>query len=182
MGIDQIVNKAIFLDRDGVMIKAVIKNGKPYPVKTVSEVEIIKGLQEVLLQIKQHNFLLIGITNQPDVARGTQSRENVESINHFLEEQLFLDKMFTCYHDNNDHCECRKPKPGMLLEAANEFNIDLHESFMVGDRWSDIEAGRNAGCQTIFVNYQYAEKQAEGYNYLVDSPANIKDIIIRSIA
>jgi len=102
---------------------------------------------------------LIVVTNQPDVARGTQTREGVEVLHAALSAELPLDEFRVCYHDDPDGCDCRKPAPGLLLAAAQDYNLDLSASFMVGDRWRDIEAGRRAGCQTVFIDYGYAEAQ-----------------------
>ena len=100
---------------------------------------------------------MIGITNQPDVARGTQTREIVEQINAFLLDRLPIEEIFVCYHDNHDQCDCRKPKPGLIIAAAQKYKIDLNNSFMIGDRWTDVEAGRRAGCKTFFIDYEYNE-------------------------
>jgi len=150
--------KAVFLDRDGVLNKAVVIDGKPYPPKSLEEVNIAEGVKEGLEQLKKLGYLLIVITNQPDVARGTTSMKTVDDINNYLKQQLFIDDFFCCVHDNADQCECRKPKPGMIFAAAKKWNIDLDHSFMVGDRWRDIETGKNANIRTILIDYGYNEK------------------------
>lgn len=150
--------KAVFLDRDGVLNKAVIVDGKPYPPISVDELEIPEGVKEGLKQLKELEYLLIVITNQPDVARGTTPVKIVDDINNHLKQQLIIDDFFCCVHDNADNCECRKPKPGMIFAAAKKWDIDLSRSFMVGDRWKDIETGRNAGLKTILIDYAYTEK------------------------
>lgn len=171
------MNKAVFLDRDGVVIKATVINGRPYPAASLDEVQITPGFDQVLHMLHDAGYLLIVVTNQPDVARGTQTRDMVESINQLLLDRLPIEKVYTCYHDNADGCECRKPKPGLLLQAAREYAIDLNNSYMVGDRWSDIEAGNAAGCKTIYINCRYEEKQALGYNFLAVDPLEILAII-----
>jgi D-glycero-D-manno-heptose 1,7-bisphosphate phosphatase len=103
-------------------------------------------------------YALIGITNQPDVARGTQRREIVEAINTTLIQALPLDAIYVCYHDNRDKCDCRKPKPGLLIQAAHERELDLSQSFMVGDRWSDVVAGQAAGCRSLLIDTEYNER------------------------
>ncbi len=153
--------KAIFLDRDGVLNEPIIKNGKPYPPGTLSDLQISEQVLPALQNLKAQGYLLIGATNQPDVARGTTQRSLVEAINQRLICDLPLNEIRVCYHDDQDHCACRKPAPGLLLQAAEEHKIDLHKSFMIGDRWKDIEAGRRAGCKTIWLNYHYAEKAPE---------------------
>lgn len=151
--------KAIFLDRDGVLNQAIIKNGKPYPPATLDELEIIEGVPFALRLLKDLGFLLIGVTNQPDVARGTTPKVFVEKVNSILLKGLPLLDIKVCYHDDIDSCNCRKPLPGLLLQAAYEHNIDLTKSIMIGDRWKDIHAGKNAGCQTIWINRAYSEKK-----------------------
>jgi len=153
------MNKAIFLDRDGVLNNVVLIDGKPHPPQDVSAVIIPEGVQEALNQLKSQSFLLIGATNQPDVARGATSKTKVEAINNKLAKQLKLDDIRVCYHDDIDNCECRKPKPGLILDAATEHNIDLTKSFMIGDRWKDIEAGKNAGVKTIWLKNSYLERK-----------------------
>lgn len=153
--------KAVFLDRDGVLNRAIVRGGKPFPPASPGELEIPEDVAPALQTLKDRGFLLIGVTNQPDVARGEQTREIVESIHESLMKELPLDEILVCYHDDGDECECRKPKPGLLYQAARRHGIDLAASFMVGDRWKDVEAGQRAGCITILLDRQYAERQPE---------------------
>jgi D-glycero-D-manno-heptose 1,7-bisphosphate phosphatase len=128
----------------------------------VEEVEVLPGVPEALAALRAAGYCLIIVTNQPDVARGTLRRETVDAVNRRLQRELRLDGVYACCHDDADQCDCRKPQPGMLREAAREFGLDLAASFMVGDRWRDVEAGRRAGCKTILVDYGYAgERPAE---------------------
>ena len=150
--------RAVFLDRDGVINRSITRDGKPYPPSSVAEVEILSGVSEALEKLKDVGFLLVCVTNQPDVARRTQKKEIVEAIHELLLESLCIDEILVCYHDDQDKCKCRKPLPGMLLDAADRLEIDLKQSFMVGDRWRDIEAGQNAGCRAILIEYDYKEK------------------------
>lgn len=160
MGIGTLMKrKAIFLDRDGVLNNAIIKNGKPYPPASVNEVTIPKDVQNALQILKSAGYLLIGATNQPDVARGTTQKATVEAINAKLMAELPLDEIRVCYHDDADNCECRKPSPGLLTQAAEEHGIDLANSIMIGDRWKDIDAGQQAGCKSIWINNNYLEKK-----------------------
>ena len=152
------IHRAVFLDRDGVINRSLIRDGKPYPPYNLAELEILPGVPEALDRLRAAGFRLIVVTNQPDVARGRQKREMVEAIHAVLQDRLAFDGLRVCYHDNADQCNCRKPAPGMLIVAAEEHNIDLAASFMVGDRWRDIEAGRRAGCTTILIDYGYAER------------------------
>jgi len=128
--------------------------------------------------LRADGWLLIVVTNQPDVARGTKSREDVEAINLHLQQLLPIDEFRTCYHDSGDGCDCRKPLPGALLAAAQVHNIDLTSSYMVGDRWRDTEAGERAGCKTIFIDYCYAEKQPQTVDFRVYSLAEATNIIL----
>lgn len=151
--------RAVFLDRDGVLNEAVLQHGRPHPPDSVAALTIPADVPGLVQRLRDAGFLAIGVTNQPDVARGTQSRALVESINAALQVDVPLDDMLVCYHDEADQCECRKPRPGLLFQAAARHGIDLARSVMIGDRWRDIEAGRRAGCRTIFVNYHYEEAQ-----------------------
>jgi len=150
--------RAVFLDRDGVLNRALIREGKPYPPRTMEELEILPGVEEALLKLRAAEYLLIVVTNQPDVARGTTPRAEVEAFNDWLAKRLPLDEFRVCFHDDREECSCRKPKPGLLLEAAAELGLDLNASWMVGDRWRDVEAGQRAGCRTVWIDAGYREK------------------------
>ncbi len=171
------MNRAVFLDRDGVINRAIVRDGKPYPPASLVELEILPGVHEALKKLHDSNYLLVVVTNQPDVARGTAIREDVELINAYLLSQLPIDVFKTCYHDREDKCGCRKPLPGAFFEAAKEHNIVLSQSFMVGDRWSDVEAGASAGCKTFYINYRYAEQKPEAPDFIVSSLLEAQKII-----
>jgi D-sedoheptulose 7-phosphate isomerase len=174
-------NRAVFLDRDGVINRAFVRDGKPLPPPTIQELEILPGVPEALRDLKQHGYKLLVVTNQPDVGRGTLSRQTLEEMHRQLSTQLPLDDIFVCCHTDKDNCDCRKPLPGMLLEAARKHNIDLAASFMVGDRWRDIEAGYNAGCKTILIDYGYSERPPDHLPDLrVGTLREAADWIIRS--
>ena len=153
--------KAVFLDRDGVLNNSIIIDGKPYPPKSVDELIIPEGVREGLQKLSKQGYILIIITNQPDVARCKTSLKTVVSINNYLLQNLVIDDVFCCIHDDIDNCSCRKPKPGMIIEAAEKWNIDIENSYMVGDRWKDIETGKNAGVKTILLKHDYDEKRVE---------------------
>jgi D-glycero-D-manno-heptose 1,7-bisphosphate phosphatase len=146
--------RAVFLDRDGVLTEVVVREGKPYPPARLADLRIYPDVRDSLLRLKNAGFSLVVVTNQPDVARGTQSRETVDAMHAHLLAELPLDEIRVCYHDDADDCVCRKPKPG-LITAAPEY--DYARSFVVGDRWRDVEAGRRAGCRTVLVDRGYAE-------------------------
>lgn len=170
---------AVFLDRDGVLNEAVVRNGKPHPPDSLRELRLIPNVETCLADLKRLGFLLIVITNQPDVARGTQTRETVEEMNTLLANRLPIDETYVCYHDNADHCDCRKPAPGLLLRAAEKYGIDLKKSFFIGDRWSDVEAGRRAQCKTLFIDNGYAERRPDPPpTYETDSLRSAVDWII----
>jgi D-glycero-D-manno-heptose 1,7-bisphosphate phosphatase len=152
------LKRAVFLDRDGVINRCVPGRGCPRPPASLAEVDILPGVADALLVLKAYGFLAPVVTNQPDVARGTTARHVVEEINAYLARRLALDHFFVCWHDDVDRCECRKPQPGLLIRAAQILHIDLARSYMVGDRWRDVEAGANAGCRTILITNGYAER------------------------
>lgn len=153
--------KAIFLDRDGVINKYVGF------LRNIDEFELLEGVSEAIKRINDSGYLAIVVTNQPVIARGEVTYEELTEIHHKMETLLgqdgaYLDAIYYCPHHPHKgyegevpelkiECECRKPKPGMLLQAAKDFNIDLEKSWMVGDSDTDIEAGKNAGCQTFLV-------------------------------
>jgi len=171
---------AVFLDRDGVINRAVVCDGKPYPPARLEDVEILPGAISSIQRLSERGYVLIGITNQPDVARGTQSREVVESINALIQSRLPLREIFVCYHDNRDNCDCRKPKPGLILQAAEKYGLDLSRSWMVGDRWKDITAGQAAGLKTIFVDYHYTETyEGAPADFTVVDTSFLADIILK---
>lgn len=153
------MRRAVFLDRDGVLNRVVMRDGRPFPPSGPQDVELVPGALGGCRTLHRAGFLLIVVTNQPDVARGTQQRETVEAINRTLSTRLPLDDVRVCYHDDRDKCLCRKPAPGMLLDAATQWGVALNRSFMIGDRWQDIEAGRRAGCRTVFLHYGQIDQQ-----------------------
>lgn len=151
------MKKAVFLDRDGVLNKAYVRNGKPYSPDTIAEMIIVPDAREALKRLRDHGFRLIVATNQPDIARGRLTGAQVDAMNGYLAERLPLDGIEVCPHDDADRCACRKPRPGLLLQAAQREAIDLSQSFMVGDRYRDIEAGHSAGCRTVLIGDGYGE-------------------------
>jgi transaldolase len=179
MGVDTLMQRAVFLDRDGVLNRAYERGGITYPPASVGEVELLPGAVEALQLLAGQDVLLVVVTNQPDVARGTQQRRTVETINAYLAERLPLHAVFTCYHDTVDNCDCRKPKPGLLLQAARQYDIDLNQSFLVGDRWSDIVAGDVAGCRTFLVATPYSQRECCAPDYEVADVLEAAHAIVR---
>ena len=172
---------AVFLDRDGVLNRTIVRGDTPHPPSALAEVEIPAGVGEALDRLRGRGLPLIVVTNQPDVARGSQTRDRVEAINQFLTRELRLDAVYTCYHDNADACACRKPKPGMILRAAEEHQIDLSRSFMVGDRWGDVAAGAAAGCETILLNMPYSQCHRCSPDHVVADLTEAAEIILRRL-
>ena len=148
---ESVLRKAVFLDRDGVLNETIDVDGSHVPPRNIDEFRLIDGVVGAVNRLRAAGFLLIVVTNQPDVARGRQSIAAVETMHQRLRSELSIDDIVACFHDDIDGCECRKPKPGMLSDAIRRFGIDPSRSFMVGDRWRDVTAGRLAGCTTILV-------------------------------
>jgi len=158
---------AVFLDRDGVLNRAEVVEGTPHPPGSVDEVKIIASAVDACRRLREAGYVLVVVTNQPDVARGTETMEGVGAINGAVGDVIEIDEFVVCPHDDQDGCACRKPKPGMLTAAAGRRGLDLGRSFMVGDRWRDIEAGRRAGCTTVFVDRGYTERRPSNPDLVV---------------
>ncbi len=174
----QMRRRAVFLDRDGVLNRAFVRRGVPHPPSSLAELQILPSVPEALRALHAHGYFLVVVTNQPDVARGACSKELVDSIHERLQGELQLDAILTCFHDQQHECECRKPKPGLLFQASQELGIDLPLSFMVGDRWRDVEAGRRAGCRTFFVDYGYEDDPPGSCDFRVGSLMEAAEIIL----
>lgn len=163
---------AVFLDRDGVLTRALVREGQAYAPVKPDEMEIAEDAHAALARLKAAGFLLVVVTNQPDVARGITRREDIETMHARLRAALPLDGCFVCLHDDADACNCRKPQSGMLLAAAAAHGIDLAASFMIGDRWRDIDAGAAAGCRTVWIDRGYRER----------APRNAPDARVETLA
>jgi D-glycero-D-manno-heptose 1,7-bisphosphate phosphatase len=160
---------AIFLDRDGVISRPTIRERKPYPPRSLAE-----------RALKAGGYCLVVVTNQPDIARGAVSRTVVDSMNGWLTSVLPLDAVLTCAHDDADQCQCRKPLPGLITQAARELRLECAASYMIGDRWRDIEAGRSAGCKTFFIDCGYDERAPQSYDFRVSSLLEAARIILQA--
>jgi D-glycero-D-manno-heptose 1,7-bisphosphate phosphatase len=171
---------AVFLDRDGVITRPIVRAGKPYAPSSLDELEVLPGVPEALGALRAGGYCLVVVTNQPDVARGTASREVVEAMHGRLQSALPLDAIRMCAHDDEARCDCRKPLPGLITRAARELNIDCAASCLVGDRWRDIEAGRRAGCRTFFVDHAYEEPRPQAYDFRVRSLLEAASIILQT--
>lgn len=171
---------AVFLDRDGIINRAIVCDGKPYPPSGLDDLEVLPGSINSLSRLANFGYVLIGVTNQPDVARGTQSREIVESFNSMIRTKLPVREIFVCYHDDADNCNCRKPRPGLILQAIEKYGLDISRSWMVGDRWRDIAAGQAVGLKTIFVDYHYTETYKGNFaDFVVEDTVYLADIILK---
>jgi len=170
--------RAVFLDRDGVINDATIIRGKPYPPRTLCETRIPDEVYTSLERLKNAKFLLIVVTNQPDIARKLIEKIEIDKINEYLADELPLDEIFVCPHDDADDCRCRKPKTGLIDDAAIKYSIDLGNSFLIGDRWRDVEAGIASGCKTFFINRNYDEKQPLKADFVVESLKDAVSVIL----
>lgn len=155
------MQRAAFLDRDGVLNTAIVRDGQPYPPQSLDELRFEPGAKESVGLLRDAGFRTICVTNQPDVARGTLAADVATEINRRVVDELGLDDLIACFHDNADRCDCRKPLPGMLVEGGRRWGVDLAESYMVGDRWRDVDAGKAAGCKTVLIDRDWRERAAE---------------------
>jgi len=175
------MKKSVFLDRDGVINKVYIKDGLPQSPNSLDELKILPGVKESIIKLKKLNFICLMVTNQPNVSRKKIDKNSVIQMNNFLKNEIALDDIFVCYHDDSDNCNCRKPKPGLLLQAGKKWDVDFKKSFMIGDRWRDIQAGEKVGCKTIFLDYKYNEKKPKKPDFVSDSLLNAAYIIEKLI-
>ncbi len=175
--------RAVFLDRDGVINRALEREGKPYPPVGPAEFEILPEVPQACADLKAAGFLLIVATNQPDVGRGTLDQSAVEALHAVMCRQLPIDRVEVCYHpgQGQSDCDCRKPRPGMLLRAARELDVDLAQSWMVGDRWRDIDCGQAAGCWTVFIDRGYTEPLRQAPDFRAGSLLEAAAIILQTL-
>ena len=175
------LRRAVFLDRDGVLSRSLLREGKPVAPTTVEDFELLPGVVDAVKRLHEAGFVLVVVTNQPDVRTGLTKLEAVEEMHRRLREWLPVDEIKVCYHVDADGCDCRKPKPGMLLAAASGRGIDLKTSWMVGDRWRDVETGKAVECKTILVECNYAERKADAPDFIVKSLAEATEIILKNL-
>ncbi len=174
-------NRAVFLDRDGVLNRPRVIDGKPVAPWRMEEFEFLPGVEAALGRLKGAGLHLVVATNQPDVAKGMVARSTVEAMHARLLDYLPIDRIEVCFHQAEDGCDCRKPLPGMLLRAAERLGIDLAASFMVGDRWSDVEAGQTVGCFSIFIDRGYAERTPAHPDAVVSSLGEAAEVILQRL-
>jgi len=162
-----------------VINRALVVDGKPYPPASAAVLEILPGVAPALQSLRDAGFLNVVVTNQPDVATGLQRLSEVQTMHERLLQDLAIDAIKVCYHVSADKCDCRKPRPGMLIEAAAEHGIDLADSYLVGDRWGDVEAGQAAGCRAqFFIDYGYAEQRPHQPFITAQSLSEVARIIL----
>lgn len=171
------MNKAIFLDRDGVINKAIMRNGKPFSPRFLKEFKILPGVKKALIELKKKGFLNIVVTSQPDIRRGLLKLEDLKKMHEVLNKELPIDDIKFCPHDDSDNCNCRKPKPGMLLEAAKKWSVELKKSFMVGDTWKDAGAARAAGCCFFLIRRRYNRGLKKDFDFEVKNLKEAVEII-----
>ena len=158
----------VFLDRDGVLNHPIITDGKPHSPMRMIEFRLFDGVAEACARLRSAGFAVVVITNQPEISRGTLDPAELESMHDALRSVVDVDEVRVCPHDDNDGCHCRKPKPGMLIDAAESLSLNLDHSYLVGDRWRDIQAGQAVGCPTVFVNHGWAERRWPGAQRILE--------------
>ena len=168
----------VFLDRDGVLIDTDVRNGKPYAVGSMDALALLPGVEAAVAALHDAGLVTVVVTNQPDVANGLIDMTTVDAMHGWLNAELRLNGVFACYHADADGCACRKPKPGLLYEAASRFDIDLTASFLVGDRWRDIDAGKAAGCTTFWIDRGYTEQPGDHADFTVPDLAAAASMIL----
>lgn len=171
--------RAVFLDRDGVLTIPQFRDGRSFAPRRLADFQIYEAASRSLVALKEAGFLLIVVTNQPDVGNGLVDRAVVEKMHSRLSELLPIDAIEVCYHRQSDCCDCRKPKPGMLRRAAEQLGIDCSRSFMIGDRATDVEAGRKAGCRTVFIDLGYVDERRVAPDFVVSSIGEAARLILR---
>lgn len=172
---------AVFLDRDGVIVIPEFRDQRSFAPRRLADFRLYPDAAASLQRLKRAGFLLAVVTNQPDVGNGVTARAEVDAMHEIMRRELPVDVIKACFHTQADRCGCRKPEPGMILEAASELGVDLARSYMVGDRKGDVDAGRAAGCTTVFIDLGYAEPAPDGPDHVVHSIAEAADIIIEAV-
>ena len=163
------LSKAFFLDRDGVINKSFLQKGKPVAPTKLADFKIIKDVKKSLIYLKAKGYLTIIVSNQPDLRKGLLNKSVLKKMNRKLKEELKIDDIFICEHMSIDRCDCRKPKLGMILNAKKKWNIDLKNSYLIGDRWRDIYLANKLNIKCFYIDNNYKEKKPKKYNYKVIS-------------
>ena len=174
-------DRAVFLDRDGVLVVPEFRDGRSYAPRSLDDFRLYEAAKACVDRLKAADFRLVVVTNQPDVGNGITQRLVVEEMHRRLRDELPVDEIQVCYHTSNDACTCRKPRPGMLLDAARKLGLDLSRSVMIGDRASDVDAGIAAGCRTVFIDLGYREPMPERADFVVTSLSEATEIVLNEI-
>lgn len=172
-------NKCVFLDRDGVLNYPIIRNRKPYSPRKISEFKLLPDSIDSVNRICELGYLTIIITNQPDIATGKLSLSLLKKFHNILFTKMRITDIFYCPHQESENCLCRKPKTAMIDRASIKYNIDLKQSFVIGDRWRDIDCGIKSGCKTIFIDYNYNEKLKKSPHAIVSNLSSGVELIER---
>ena len=175
------MRRAVFLDRDGVINAAVVLDRKPYSPKNFAGIKILDGVIEAIKSLMAQNFIPVIITNQPDITRKIITESDLISMHKIISKKTQIKHFYVCPHDEKDLCECRKPKPGLITQAAKELQLDLNSSFLVGDRWRDIAAAQALNIESFFIDYSYAEKQPSKPYTRVSSLLEVSKILAERI-
>ncbi len=181
MGASTIGNRAVFLDRDGVLVVPEFRDGRSFAPRRLQDFGFYDAAKECVARLKAADYRLVVVTNQPDVGNGLIAQSVVEEMHQRLRRELSVDEIRVCYHTQGDACACRKPRPGMLLEAAKRLGLDLSRSVMIGDRASDVDAGIAAGCKTVFIDLGYREPRPERADFVVTSLSEATEIVLTEI-
>jgi D-glycero-D-manno-heptose 1,7-bisphosphate phosphatase len=168
----------VFLDRDGVVNRPLVRDGRPYAPSRFEELEVLDGVADACARLRDAGFALVLVTNQPEVARGTLDRAELDAMHASLRDLLGLDAVAVCPHDDADRCSCRKPLPGLVVDAAEELGVDLPSSYLVGDRWRDVEAAHAARCTPLFVDWGWDERSPTPPYHAVGSLSEAADVIL----
>lgn len=176
------MRRAVFLDRDGVLSKLVWRNGRGVSPRTIEEFELLPNVSAATETLRKSGLLIVVVTNQPDIARGLMKSNDLRLMHERLQEAIAPDAIYSCPHDDRDDCICRKPKPGLLLQAAEELSIDLSSSYFVGDSWKDITAGREVGCKTFLLTGSGDDSVAVAADYVVPHLQEAVELMTRALA
>jgi len=170
--------RAVFFDRDGVLIRTEIRDGRPYAIQKLADLAYLPGTREAVTRARELGFLTIVVTNQPDVARGLADKAEVDAMHADIIDTLGVDNVQACFEIEGPDSRRYKPRPGMLLDAAAQFGIDLQQSYLIGDRWRDIDAGHAAGCFSIFIDCGYSEELRQPPHAIVPDVLAAMDLVV----
>lgn len=175
------VNKAVFLDRDGVVNRPIIRKRKPYAPRALFQFKIYKDVKLSITKLIENNFLIIIVTNQPDIGNGLMKKKELDLIHKKLRSHIHIDEIYSCTHSQKEKCKCRKPSPFFLLKAKRKYNIDLFKSYFIGDRYTDMLTAKNANCRPVFIDRNYFETPFMDYVHYVKGIKQAINYILKDI-